>query len=289
MTFAIRKVPVSGGDLAVGFRPGKPGAPVVVLVHGITANHLTWSIVADQLGDDATLVAPDLRGRARSASLPGPFGMANHARDLVAVLDYIGVTRATVVGHSMGAFAAAAFAVNHDDRLAGLVLVDGGVSLAALPEGADIDAVLTALLGPTMKRLSLTFADVDAWLAYWKAHPSLQDWNDTIERYVLADLAGVPPQLRSGCNIDAIRADGADTLGAAGQYFRRVTRPTPWLRARRGLLNQVPGLHPDAVAAQICAEVPALRDMLVDDVNHYTITLSESGARVVADVIRSQT
>ena len=171
MPFAIRKVPVGGGDLRVGFRPGKTGAPVVVLVHGITANHLSWSMVAEQLGEDATLVAPDLRGRAGSASLPGPFGMANHALDLLAVLDYIGVGRATVVGHSMGVYAAAAFAVNHADRLAGLVLVDGGVSFATLPEGADIDAVLTALLGPTMKRLSMTFADVDAWLALLEGAP----------------------------------------------------------------------------------------------------------------------
>jgi hypothetical protein len=35
------------------------------------------------------------------------------------------------------------------------------------------------------------------------------------------------------------------------------------------------------------AEVPALRDVVVDDVNHCTITLSKRGARVVADVIRS--
>jgi lipase len=288
MTFAIRTVPVDGGDLRVGFRPGKADAPVVVLVHGITANHLSWSMVADQLGDDATLLAPDLRGRAGSASLPGPFGMAKHARDLVAVLDHIGVDRATIVGHSMGAYVAAAFAVNHDDRLAGLVLVDGGVSFATLPEGADIDAVLTALLGPTMKRLSMTFADVDAWLAFWKAHPSLQDWNDAIERYVLADLAGVAPQLRSSCNIEAIRADGSDTLRTGGQFFRRLVRPTPWLRAPRGLLNQVPGLYPDALAARVCSEVPALLDRRVDNVNHFTITMSEQGARIVADVIRTQ-
>jgi hypothetical protein len=34
--------------------------------------------------------------------------------------------------------------------------------------------ILTALLGPTMKRLSMTFADVDAWLSFWKAHSALQ-------------------------------------------------------------------------------------------------------------------
>jgi pimeloyl-ACP methyl ester carboxylesterase len=286
-TFEDIHVPVIGGNLYAAVRAGRAGSPNVVLVHGITANHLTWAMVADELGDEVTLIAPDLRGRARSSKLPEPFGMAQHAKDVVALLDHAGIDRATVVGHSMGAYVAAAFAANHDDRLAGLVLVDGGVSLSGVPEGVDVDAVLTAILGPTMQRLSMTFADVDAWLDFWKAHPSLQEWNQPIEDYVMADLVGEPPNLRSSCNVEAIRADGADTLGDGGQFFRQLRRPTPWLRAPRGLLNEAP-LYSDEVAAQMCAEVPFLQDMLVDDVNHFTITLSDRGAKAVADVIRTQ-
>jgi pimeloyl-ACP methyl ester carboxylesterase len=188
----------------------------------------------------------------------------------------------------MGAFIGAAFAVNHADRMDALVLVDGGVSFGTLPEGADIDEVLTQILGPTMQRLSMTFESVDAWLEFWKQHPALEEWNDAIEAYVMADLIGEAPSLRSGCNVDAIRADGADTLGDGGQFFRRLTKPTPWLRAPRGLLNQVPPLFPDDVAAAMCSEVPALQDHLVDDVNHFTITLSARGAADTAAVIRSQ-
>ncbi|MFZ5850408.1 MAG: alpha/beta fold hydrolase, partial [Actinomycetota bacterium] len=69
-------VPVDGGTLRVGVW-GEAG-PVVLAVHGITANHRTWDLVADRL-PDVRLVAPDLRGRGRSATLPGPFGMARHA------------------------------------------------------------------------------------------------------------------------------------------------------------------------------------------------------------------
>ena len=50
------------------------------------------------------LIAPDLRGRGRSNTLPGPFGMTRHADDMAAVLDFLGVPRAVVVGHSMGGF-----------------------------------------------------------------------------------------------------------------------------------------------------------------------------------------
>ncbi|HVV36461.1 MAG TPA: alpha/beta hydrolase [Acidimicrobiales bacterium] len=286
MNFETIGVPVIGGELNVGVHEGAQGAPAVVLIHGITANHHTWSLVADHLSD-LTLLAPDLRGRAGSASLPGPYGMRSHARDIVAILDHVGVDTATIVGHSMGGFVTAAFAVDYPDRVAGLVLVDGGVTIAEAPAGTDIDAVLTQILGPTMQRLSMTFESEDAWLAFWKQHPSLQEWNDTIEAYVMADIVGEPPNLRSGCNVEAIRADGADTLGEGGLLFRRVQRPMPWLRAPRGLLNAEP-LYSDAVAAQMVAEYPMLRDILVDDVNHFTITVSERGARAVAEVIRTQ-
>jgi hypothetical protein len=171
--------------------------------------------------------------------------------------------------------------------VSGLVLVDGGVTIAEAPKGTDIDAVLTQILGPTMQRLSMTFADEAAWLAFWKQHPSLQDWNPAIEAYVMADLVGEPPNLRSGCNVDAIRADGADTLGEGGLLFRQVARPMPWLRAPRGLLNEAP-LYSDDIAQQMVAEYPMLQNIPVDDVNHFTITLSERGAKATAEVIRTQ-
>jgi pimeloyl-ACP methyl ester carboxylesterase len=287
MNFETISVPVDGGTLRVGTHMGKQGAPVAVLIHGITANHLTWSLVADELGDDVTMLAPDLRGRAGSAALPPPYGMRQHAKDVAALLDHVGVDTATIVGHSMGGFVTAAFATAYPERVAGLVLVDGGVTIAEVPEGTDIDMILTTILGPTMQRLSMTFADEAEWLAFWKQHPSLQDWNDAIEAYVMADLVGEKGAYRSSCNVDAIRADGADTLGPGGLYFKQIDRPTPWMRAPRGLLNADP-LYSDEVAKQFCAEYPVLQDILVDDVNHFTISLSERGAKAVAEVIRTQ-
>jgi pimeloyl-ACP methyl ester carboxylesterase len=287
MSFEMISVPVDGGSLAVAVRQGRQGAPVAVLLHGITANHKTWALVADELGDDVTMIAPDLRGRAGSAHLPGPYGMRQHAKDVKAVLDHVGVDAATIVGHSMGGFVTAAFATDYPERVNGLVLVDGGVTIAEVPEGTDIDEILTAILGPTMQRLSMTFASVEDWLAFWKQHPSLQDWNQAIEDYVMYDLVGEPGHYRSGVNVDAIRGDGADTLGEGGLLFKKITRPTPWMRAPRGLLNAEP-LYSDEVAAQFCAEYPFLVDVPVEDVNHFTITISERGAKATADVIRSQ-
>ena len=59
-------------------------------MHGITASHRAWPAVVAAL-PGVRVVAPDLRGRGRSNSLPGPYGMGAHADDLAAVLDALGV------------------------------------------------------------------------------------------------------------------------------------------------------------------------------------------------------
>lgn len=290
MTHKELTVPVPGGDLTVGAWDTGEDGPVVVAVHGITANHLTWAYVADELAGEARILAPDLRGRAASAALPGPYGMGAHAEDILALLDHLGIEKATMVGHSMGAFVSAVFAARYPHRLAGHVLVDGGVTLdIAIDENLDVEAITLAILGPTMERLSMTFADEDAWLAFWKAHPALTDWNEAIEAYVMRDLVGEPPALRSSTSRDAVLEDSKDNLvGEGATAFRSLPAPTPWLRAPRGLLNQSPGLYADEVAADMCRQVPNLLDQVIPDVNHFTITMSRRGAAAVSDVIRSQ-
>lgn len=67
------------------------------------------------------LLAPDLRGRGRSAAVGPPYGMAAHVADLPGVLDDAGVRRAALVGYSMGAFVVARLAAERPERAAALV------------------------------------------------------------------------------------------------------------------------------------------------------------------------
>ncbi|MDQ6731816.1 MAG: alpha/beta hydrolase [Actinomycetota bacterium] len=80
-----------------------------------------------------SLAAVDRRGRGDSGELPPPFGIDAHVRDMVAVLDALELERALVVGHSLGAYIAAALAATHPERVTGLVLVDGGLSTRRSP------------------------------------------------------------------------------------------------------------------------------------------------------------
>ncbi len=276
-------VPVAGGDLRVGrWTASDPDAPVVLAVHGVTANHLAWQ----HLGalDRLTVVAPDLRGRGRSGRLAGAAGLERHAEDLLAVLDRLAVGAPLLVGHSMGAFVAAAFAVRHPARVARTVLVDGGLPFPPLPAGVTAEQALNATIGPAAARLTMTFPTPEAYLDHWRPHPAFAgDWTPEVEAYLTYDLEGE----RSSVSLDRVREDSEDILDAAA--VSRLTKHLPggtvFLRAPRGMLDDPGGLYPTALVEAHQAAYPRIEVRDVAGTNHYTVVMSDVGARAVADAL----
>lgn len=285
------RIPVSGGELEVGRWPGPPGSPTVVAAHGITANHRSFDLVARELAHEVTVVAPDLRGRGRSNEINGPFGITAHAADLVALLDHLDVAEATLLGHSMGAWVAAVTAVCHPGRVHAVVLVDGGVALP-LPDGIDIDAVLLAVLGPSIARLSMTFDDPAAYRAFWQDHPAVGGayWSDLIEAYVDHDLVGSPPHCRSSVSIDAVRGDATEqlTVPAVRDAIESLPCPAHLLFAPRGLLDGDPLYAAETLDAVRGRWPTVVDELIVPDTNHFTIVLG-AGAPAVAAAVRRAT
>ncbi|MGN5631134.1 alpha/beta fold hydrolase [Streptomyces sp. AC154] len=279
------KVPVSGGELAaVRWPAAEPDAPVVVALHGITANALSWGPVARQLAGRVTLVAPDLRGRAGSSHLPGPYGVTAHTDDVAALTEALGVDRVVLAGHSMGAFVAALAAVRHPDRFGPLLLVDGGIGFPA-PTHLSPDELMTAVIGPAMDRLSMTFPDRAAYRAFWQAHPAFAAaWSDEVDAYIQRDLTGAEPALRSTCRIEAVRTDG---IGLFDEEVLAAVRKLPveatLLWAARGLMDEEQGLYDEKRLAAADLAGTRLTPVAVPDVNHYTVLTGEAGAREIAD------
>ena len=290
-TYRAGTVDVIGGELAYGvWGPDDPDAPVVLAVHGITANHRCWPLVAERL-PGVRVVAPDLRGRGRSSGLGPPYGLGQHAVDLERLLDGLGLDRVSVVGHSMGAFVAVSLAARIGDRASALVLVDGGIPLVA-PEGQGPRPGATAeeVLGPAAARLSMPFVSYEAYRDFWRAHPALADhWNPTIEGYVDYDLEGTAPHLQPSPVVEAIVADSLELFGS-DTYERALTGlavPVTFLRAPRGLMDEPQALYPQDAARTVGPWLPHARTVEVEDINHYTIVMAPRGAERVAEEVRA--
>ena len=289
MTPQRYRVPVDNGDLDVA-RWGDEG-PVVVAAHGITASHLSWAVVAEQIANELTLIAPDLRGRGDSGRLPGPFGMAQHARDLLAVVDHAGASEVVVAGHSMGGFVATTFATMFPDRTSGVVLIDGGPAIGTPPEGTDVDVVLRAVVGPALDRLRRTFASREEYRAFWREHPAFAGTGtdlEALDAFADHDLSGPEEQMRSKVNVDAVREDGRDTLinDAVPRAIGEIDAPAVLLLAERGMRNEeTPLFRTDMVSALRTRRGP-LETIRVPGTNHYTVTMSAPGARAVAYQLR---
>jgi 3-oxoadipate enol-lactonase len=101
---------------------GSNGDPIVLLA-GFPLARDIWDTCAESLARRYRVVRPDLRGVGASSVPDGPYLMDVLAADVAAVLDALGIERATIVGHSVGGYVALAFARMFTERIARIALV----------------------------------------------------------------------------------------------------------------------------------------------------------------------
>lgn len=100
--------------------------PVVVLLHGVGQSHTVWNEVVSGLASEFRVIAVDLRGHGKSPNPPGSrFSFPELEGDVLQLLDEKAVDSAYVVGHSGGALLALRLALDHPERVRGLVMVCG--------------------------------------------------------------------------------------------------------------------------------------------------------------------
>jgi 3-oxoadipate enol-lactonase len=130
---AVRQATNGGVRLAYELRgSGEP----VLLVHGLGYARWGWEPVADPLAEEFLVVLFDNRGIGESDVPPGPYAVAELARDACAVLDAAGIERAHVVGTSLGGMVAQEVALSFPERVERLVLActtPGGAGAYAMP------------------------------------------------------------------------------------------------------------------------------------------------------------
>ena len=130
--------PPSGVALAYA-EQGDPSAPAVLLLHGYSDSWRAHGPLLGRLARAHRAIAVSLRGHGDSPRPETGYGIVDFAGDLPALMDRCGLPSATVVGHSMGSMVAARLALDHPDRVEGLVLIG---ALATLKGNAAVEGEL---------------------------------------------------------------------------------------------------------------------------------------------------
>lgn len=264
----MSRVRVRGISLAAHEWPGE--GPAVVCVHGLTANHACWASIADILSPAYRVIAFDLRGRGDSDKPATGYSLQTHCQDLAGLLDRLGLKRAVIAGHSLGAHIALRFAVGLPRRVSRLVLVDGGI---------DVRPEILDSLAPAINRLGVEFPSLEAFLQMVRGLPMLAGrWNEYLERYFRYDVETLPGgAVRSKVAKHAIEEELANLRRERlWVYHHQVRCPTLILRAPDGLLTATDCVMTQEEAQAMAQAIPKSRLIVVPDTNHYTVLMGHN-------------
>jgi pimeloyl-ACP methyl ester carboxylesterase len=226
----------TGVELAVHeFGDGDP----VLLLHAWGETHRVFDRLVPLLPPTLHLVVPDQRGVGESAKPADGYALHNAVDDVIKLLDALGLNACWLVGTSSGGYLAQQVAVDHPERVRGLVLV-GAPSNLQQPIPAPFVDLLSSFHDP------VTRDDIDALNGAFPLHTPVPDtfledqmtaaltiptgvWRATIEGL----FAAVPPIQRGsitvptlilwGAEEDVLPVEQAQELLAAIEGSRLVT------------------------------------------------------------------
>jgi pimeloyl-ACP methyl ester carboxylesterase len=148
---------------------------------------LSWANLIPALSADRPVIGVELQGHGRTADIDREITPAASATDVVALLDHLGVERADVMGHSMGAAVALELAVHHGDRVGSVVPISGSVR----PDGMHPD-----LSDPSTYATSTRMPTADDFAAFQEAYERLSPHPEQFHSFLAklsassADLEG---------------------------------------------------------------------------------------------------
>jgi N-formylmaleamate deformylase len=123
--------------------------PPIILLHGATDNGLCWSAVAEVLAKDFDVILLDAQGHGLSDRMDKDFSYSSHTRQVIDLVQHLGISKPIIMGHSMGAGTTANVAVQQPELPKAIILEDPGW----LKEGPDSEdpkqreGFIKALLG----------------------------------------------------------------------------------------------------------------------------------------------
>lgn len=252
-----------------------PARLPVIAIHGLTRNSADFEVIAALIAQSGRRVlAVDVRGRGQSDRAPDPMTYTPdvYARDVVALMEQLGIEKAVFLGTSMGGLITMALTAIKPKAIAAAILNDVGPELA--PEGLARIAAYTGQLV-----VIETWADAAAYAKRINEtalpHYTDADWDAFARRTFREGTEGVPV-LDYDPDISApIKVAGAKALiPNLWPYFRALARKKPTLLLRGATSD----LLSPAIVAKMRKVAPAMAYAEVPAVGHAPM-LDEAEAR----------
>lgn len=165
------------GELHLRFLDwGGEGFPVLAL-HGLASSAHWYDLVAPKLCDQYRIIAPDQRGHGQTTQSKTGYDWQTLAADVTGLMDYLGITKAAVLGHSWGCNVAINLAARFPRRVTALAMIDGGLSGGRVVQATTWDEFRTRARPRDVSGTRVEFLErlrQQLWFC----------WNEEVERIV---------------------------------------------------------------------------------------------------------
>jgi 3-oxoadipate enol-lactonase len=158
-------------DITVHYEMDGPDeAPVIACSHCLAGDLRVWDEQVDALRRKYRVLRYDARGHGRTSAPKGPYTLEMLAADLIGLLDGLAISRAHIMGISMGGMVAQTLALMRPERILSLILCDTTASMPKEHAPLWEERIQTAEQGGMA---ALAGATLDRWLSadFQKNHP----------------------------------------------------------------------------------------------------------------------
>lgn len=255
----------------------------VICLHGLTRNSKDFEDIAQRIAAwGRRVIVPDVRGRGQSDRDPNPknYQPKTYARDVLELMDALGIPRAIFLGTSMGGIIMMTIAAIRPKAIAGAILNDVGPAIA--PEGV---ARILGYVGK-LPRVS-DWSDAAAYVRQINSialpHLSDEDWDRFARRTFRDGPEGPELDYDPAITVALQRPPPRAAIWIAGLLFRRLARRRPTLLLR-GATSDI--ITPE-IAARMQRAAPSLRRVDVPGVGHAPMLTEPAAVDAIDQFLRT--
>lgn len=268
------------GDVEMFYLDAAGGPTTMVLLHGLSSNANAFTgVIAAGLSPRYRIIAPDMRGRARSSKPASGYSIAQHAQDIIGLMDHLELDKVVLGGHSFGGYLAIYLAAHHPERVEKLVVIDS--VLNSTPRAVE-------LLKPSLDRLTRISESPAAYLEAIRVAPYMEGvWDDAAEQYFRAEIQENADGTAQSATSSAAIAQVIPAIAAEPwlHWVQQVLHPTLLLNAIDGFGRGNPPIMGE-VDARATARAFRNAQYAVVPGNHLTMMFAPGAEAIKREIVR---